>query len=66
MTKRTQLELKNAREKIEGYYLPSVIKPGNEVDEFKRAQQECISNLEQQLSIIRTFSPTQFFSKKFL
>lgn len=66
MSGKTQIELKNAREKINGYYIPSVTKLGTEVDEFNRAQQECISNLEHQLTIVKSFSAIKFFSKKFL
>ncbi|WP_018984055.1 hypothetical protein [Salinimonas chungwhensis] len=55
--------LGNAKNLIDGYFSPSPSKPGGKSEEFKRAQSECLANLQKQLQDVQSVTESQFFSK---
>ena len=57
-------QLGNAKNLIAGYFFTSPSKPGGKSEEFKRAQRECLANLQKQLQDVQSVTETQFFSKK--
>ncbi|MBD3587512.1 hypothetical protein HHX48_17370 [Salinimonas sp. HHU 13199] len=53
----------NAKNLIDGYFSPSPSKPGGKSEELKRAQRECLANLQKQLQYVQSVTESQFFSK---
>jgi hypothetical protein len=60
----TRWEIKNATEKIDGYFLPSPTKPGGMRLAFERAKRDCINRLEDQTRYTNELTYEQFMRQK--
>lgn len=59
-----QYQIKNALDKVDGYFNPSPTKAGGNAAEFERAKNECLANLLEQVEHVKAVTPAQMASYK--